>query len=226
MLKNRMRSKGTISSWNDDKDFGFICPQAGGKTVFVHINEFSHRSYCPKVNDIVTYALSKDKQGRPCAVDAAIAGAKLKKKATRKSKASSILFAHVFLGAVAISAVTGHLPIVIVITYAALSLISFVAYAIDKSAARRGAWRTKEGTLHILGLTGGWPGALIAQQTLRHKTKKTSFRAVFWVTILANCVALAWLHTEGGRAAWETALHEIGPNPIFEYRKLDSWFRR
>ncbi len=221
-----MRSKGTISSWNDDKGFGFISPQAGGKTVFVHINGFSQRSYRPQVDDIVTYALSKDKKGRPCAVDAAIAGAKLKKTTARKSKSSSIFFALVFLGAVALSAAIGLVPVIIIIAYAALSLTTFSVYAIDKSAARRGAWRIKEGTLHVLGLAGGWPGALIAQQTLRHKTKKTSFRAVFWVTVLANCVAFAWLHTEGGRAAWETALHENGPNPILEYRKLDSWFSR
>jgi hypothetical protein len=56
--------------------------------------------------------------------------------------------------------------------------------------------------------------------------KKTSFRAVFWVTVLANCVVFAWLHTEGRRAAGETALLEIGPNSVLESRKLDSWFRR
>lgn len=221
-----MRSKGIISSWNDDKGFGFISPPAGGKTVFVHIKGFNDRSYRPQVNDVVTYALSKDKKGRPCAVDAVIAGAKLKKKTTQKSKVSSIFFALVFLGAVAASAVTGHLPIVIIITYAALSLTTFIAYAIDKSAARRGAWRTKEGTLHTLGLAGGWPGALIAQQTLRHKSKKTSFRSVFWVTVLVNCAGLAWLHTDNGRAAWEAALREMDSSPILEYRKLESWIRR
>lgn len=32
--------------------------------------------------------------------------------------------------------------------------------------------RTQESTLHGLSLLGGWPGALIAQQVLRHKSKK------------------------------------------------------
>lgn len=44
-----------------------------------------------------------------------------------------------------------------------------------------------------------WAGALIAQQTLRHKSKETSFRTVFWITVLINCEALAWLHTESGQ---------------------------
>lgn len=88
---------------------------------------------------------------------------------------------------------------ILVIGYSALSLIAFAAYAIDKSAAKRGAWRISEGTLLFLGLAGGWPGALIAQETLRHKSRKTSFRAVFWITVLMNCAALAWLHTDSGK---------------------------
>jgi uncharacterized membrane protein YsdA (DUF1294 family) len=104
-----------------------------------------------------------------------------------------------FLAAVGLSALSGNTAWALAIGYAALSLVTFFAYAFDKSAAQRGAWRTSEGTLLFLGLAGGWPGALIAQQTLRHKSKKTSFRAVFWITVVFNCVALAWLHTESGR---------------------------
>ena len=40
----------------------------------------------------------------------------------------------------------------------------------------------------------GWPGALLAQQVLRHKTSKTSFIAVFWLTILVNVVGFVALH--------------------------------
>lgn len=46
----------------------------------------------------------------------------------------------------------------------------------------------------------GWPGAIIAQQKLRHKTKKTSFRTVFWIVILANSGGLGWIHTDEGAA--------------------------
>ena len=50
-------------------------------------------------------------------------------------------------------------------------------------------------------VAGGWPGALIAQQTLRHKSKKTSFIIVLWATVIINGVALAWAITPGGRIA-------------------------
>ena len=194
-----MRSKGKITSWNDDKGYGFIAPMDGGKQVFMHVKALSNRNHRPAVNDVVTYALSKDEKGRPCAADATLAGEKLKKKAPRKSNPFAILFALAFFGAVGASVVAGAIPGMVLIAYAALSLIAFLAYALDKSAARGGSRRTSEGTLHLLGLAGGWPGALIAQQTLRHKSKKASFRWAFWITVLMNCTALVWLHTEGGQ---------------------------
>ena len=77
--------------------------------------------------------------------------------------------------------------------YAVMSLLTFAVYAKDKSAARAGRWRVAESTLHVLALAGGWPGALLAQQVLRHKTIKASFRAAFWCTVIANLVLLAAL---------------------------------
>jgi uncharacterized membrane protein YsdA (DUF1294 family)/cold shock CspA family protein len=201
-----MRCKGKIATWNDDKGYGFITPLAGGKQVFIHVKAFGNRTRRPEINDVVTFALSKDKQGRPCAVNATLAGDKLKIQAARQSSTPAMLFALFFLGVIGISVVTSHLPTAIGIMYVTLSLITAVAYALDKSAARRGAWRISEGTLQLLGLAGGWPGALIAQQTLRHKSKKMSFRIVFWATVMMNCAAFVWLHTESGRAVLETAL--------------------
>src|SRR5690606_34065621 len=54
------------------------------------------------------------------------------------------------------------------LVYLIASAIAFVAYALDKSAAKNGTWRTSESTLHVLAIAGGWPGALLAQQLLRH----------------------------------------------------------
>jgi len=81
----------------------------------------------------------------------------------------------------------------LLVWYIAASVITFVAYALDKRAARRGMWRTPEGTLHVLSLVGGWPGALVAQRVLHHKSRKGSFQALFWATVGLNCVVFAWL---------------------------------
>ena len=74
----------------------------------------------------------------------------------------------------------------------AASVASIVVYALDKSAARHGRWRTSESTLHLLALIGGWPGALVAQRLFRHKSRKPSFQAVFVLTVVLNCAFLLW----------------------------------
>ncbi len=66
-------------------------------------------------------------------------------------------------------------------------------YALDKSAARDDRRRTRESTLLLLGILGGWPGALAAQALLRHKSAKPSFRVAFWGTVVVNLLVIGWL---------------------------------
>lgn len=103
-----------------------------------------------------------------------------------------LLIVLLFMGFVAGLVYVGKLPLAVLEIYLAVSLIAFAAYAWDKSTARNQQWRTPENTLHLLALLGGWPGALIAQQRLRHKTKKMSFLVVFWITTVLNCGVLGW----------------------------------
>jgi uncharacterized membrane protein YsdA (DUF1294 family) len=109
-----------------------------------------------------------------------------------------VVFVIFFLIIVGACVFSTKIPFLILLLYIASSIVTFVMYALDKSAAKAGSFRTQESTLHLLALVGGWPGAMIAQQTLRHKTKKQSFRAVFWMTVLLNCGAFAWLFTLNG----------------------------
>jgi uncharacterized membrane protein YsdA (DUF1294 family) len=44
-----------------------------------------------------------------------------------------------------------------------------------------------------MALAGGWPGALLAQQLLRHKSSKPAFRKAFWATVMLNLFALVML---------------------------------
>jgi uncharacterized membrane protein YsdA (DUF1294 family) len=77
--------------------------------------------------------------------------------------------------------------------YLSASAIAFLAYAVDKKAARARRARISENTLHLLALFGGWPGALLAQKVLRHKSSKKSFRRVFLGTVILNCFGLLCL---------------------------------
>ncbi|MEM9207922.1 MAG: DUF1294 domain-containing protein [Pseudomonadota bacterium] len=116
-----------------------------------------------------------------------------------KPARAAFAFALCFLCAVLASALLGELHRIVPIAYALLSFVTFVVYAVDKAAARSGGWRISERNLHLLSLAGGWPGALIAQQRLRHKTQKPSFKTAFWLTVIANGGLLVWLHTDEGK---------------------------
>jgi uncharacterized membrane protein YsdA (DUF1294 family) len=86
-----------------------------------------------------------------------------------------------------------HLPYGIGAVYLGGSLVCFVAYALDKRAAKAGRWRTSESALLWLGLACGWPGAVLAQQWLRHKSHKASFKGQFHATVLLNVAAFVYL---------------------------------
>jgi uncharacterized membrane protein YsdA (DUF1294 family) len=72
--------------------------------------------------------------------------------------------------------------------YGIVSVLAFLLYWSDKRKARADHWRTPENVLHALELAGGWPGALLAQQVFRHKTRKMSFQLVFWIIVLMHQV--------------------------------------
>jgi uncharacterized membrane protein YsdA (DUF1294 family)/cold shock CspA family protein len=197
-----MRYQGRITSWKDDKGFGFITPNGGSDQVFLHISSFSSRQRRPEGNEFVTYELAVDGKGRPQAKAAAFVGDRPAppSKATGQSNIPP-LFAVCFLLFVIATVIAGRLPAAVLALYFVASIVSFFAYAFDKSAAERNQWRTQESTLHLFALIGGWPGALAAQRLLRHKSAKTSFQAIFWITVALNCGALAWLLSSSGARA-------------------------
>ena len=76
------------------------------------------------------------------------------------------------------------------IIYAVMSVITFCVYGLDKFKAQKDLWRIPEKTLHILELCCGWPGALLAQRLLRHKSYKKGFCIVFWAMVVLNILFL------------------------------------
>ena len=193
-----MRLKGKLIKWDDEKAFGFIVPNGGGDHVFIHKSAFSNRQRTPQIKDIITFSIARDKQERYCADEATFSGEKLKKKQAKNVSKFSIYLSVIFLVLIMAALVIGRMPINLVLLYLGGSILTFILYAYDKSKAKRGAWRTPESTLHLFALAGGWPGAAIAQQTLRHKSQKKEFRFVFWLTVIANFCALAWLMSSRG----------------------------
>ncbi|RZU66024.1 uncharacterized membrane protein YsdA (DUF1294 family) [Microterricola gilva] len=87
------------------------------------------------------------------------------------------------------------LPLWFLGVYGVASMVTYIAYAIDKSAAKAGRWRTSENTVLLLGLLGGWPGSLITQQLLHQKRQKHSFRVAFWATVWATVLVFVVVST-------------------------------
>ena len=76
---------------------------------------------------------------------------------------------------------------------AAVNVVTFTVYGIDKRKARRGAWRIPEKTLFLLPLLGGSVGALLCMKVFRHKTKHWYFVWGIPIILLAQTALAAWL---------------------------------
>jgi uncharacterized membrane protein YsdA (DUF1294 family)/cold shock CspA family protein len=190
-----MRIQGKVAHWNDEKGFGFVSPIGGGQKAFVHIKAFSRSSYRPENEDLISYDLSIDEKGRYIAKDIWFAGEDVKPIRLHKTKFVGIIFVSMFFVSLAIVTMVRHLPLTLIGLYLVTSIVTYIVYAIDKSAAQNGRRRTPESTLHLLSFVGGWPGALFAQKKLHHKSRKIEFQIGYWLTVIANCWGLGWMLT-------------------------------
>ncbi len=86
------------------------------------------------------------------------------------------------------------LPYPLAMWFLLSSLLTWLIYGADKLAARKAWRRVPETTLLVLGLAGGWPGAILGQQCFRHKTQKQPFRTRFFISVALNVAALAGLY--------------------------------
>lgn len=202
-----MRFTGTLTSWNDDRGFGFLQSTQGGEPVFAHIKAFAPGSGRPQLNQSYTFEVETSAKGKRAkaitparAPQTARAPARARDHRRPAQWGTATLFAiPAFLCLYAVLTAVWHPPGWIAAAYAGISLLTFATYAWDKAAAQAQRWRTAESTLHLLALAGGWPGALLAQQWLRHKSSKLEFLAVFWATVLLNVAGLVLLCSPFGR---------------------------
>ena len=70
------------------------------------------------------------------------------------------------------------------------NVMVFSIYGIDKSKARRGAWRIPEKILLTIALVCGGFGACLAGIAFHHKTRKWYFKTVWFLGMVTTLVAL------------------------------------
>ena len=96
------------------------------------------------------------------------------------------------------------------LAYPVFSLAAVLIYARDKLSALRGHWRVPESTLHLIEAAGGWPGAYVAQQTMRHKTIKPSYQVVYWLIVAGHVGFWAlWLFAPDLVRPWLPSVPEV-----------------
>jgi uncharacterized membrane protein YsdA (DUF1294 family)/cold shock CspA family protein len=205
-----MRYTGKIANWRDDRGFGFITQKSDGNRVFVHISSFVNRQRRPARNEIVSFELKTDAQGRYRAANVAFSDEPLPIVTPAFRSKIPLIFVSAFVAFVGTATFIGRLPKFVLGAYLVTSTIAFIAYAFDKHAAKNDRWRIQESTLHFFAVVGGWPGALAAQRLLHHKSRKKSFKIAFWSTVVLNCGALGYLFTPSGEAFLRSAILHIG----------------
>jgi uncharacterized membrane protein YsdA (DUF1294 family)/cold shock CspA family protein len=188
-----MRYLGRITDWNDAKGFGFVTPNGGGDRAFVHVKAFERQGRRPVSGDLISYVVQRDAKGRLNAASVRFAYARLQHEPVSSSAPLRRVLSIVVFAMLVLAAVSAKLPLGVMAYYLVMSCFAFVVYAVDKWAAQNGRWRTAEASLHAIALFGGWPGALLAQGVLRHKSRKAQFQLVFWITVVANCAFVLWL---------------------------------
>ena len=201
---------GRISRWEEARGFGFVTPDDGGPAVFLHIRAVMPGQGAPQVGDRVDFLKLEGPQGpfakqvrlqrtaaaprrenRPAPSREPLPSRRgrpaRRPRETRKDPRAPVgLLLITTVLAYAAATWFWRVPFWVGLAYVGMSLIALLVYADDKDAAQRGRWRTSEQTLLTIGLLGGWPGALVAQRLLRHKTRKATFQGPFWASVLVN----------------------------------------
>lgn len=205
-----MRLKGKVVKWQNDKGFGFIEPINGDPDLFFHENFLLNQSRKPVVGDEVFFEITTNLEGKKRAKRILFRG----ERAPRKSGIFFDVFysslSCLFFICIGVLVFSKKLSPIILILYLLLSLITFLLYWQDKIKAKKDEWRTPENKLHFFSLIGGWPGALIAQRRLRHKSSKQSFLVVFYITVILNISATSFYCYSGSNFInYDLILHKI-----------------
>ncbi len=167
--------------WNDTKGFGFI-RSSQAEDYFVHISNFKQSlTRRPVVGDEIQFRAAEgpgkkrvllalipslletgSKPGSPFALNPR----------QRSWLTNVLIITPLVLSGYLLLLAKNPIPF---FSYWMLSLLTMFLYGTDKANAATRKWRVPESYFHLLELMGGWPGALIAQNDFRHKTRASAY---------------------------------------------------
>ena len=82
---------------------------------------------------------------------------------------------------------------VAVIYFCLVNIIGFLMMGVDKSRARRKAWRISEKTLFTCALIGGSIGTIAGMYAFRHKTRHWYFKYGLPLILLVQVVLMSFI---------------------------------
>lgn len=202
-----MTKTGTIWRWDAARGFGFIRCPGGGADVFFHVRDYRGGSAPVEGAEVRFEEIHVGGKGpramavQPVGAMQAAARPRSARTAPTPRRAPArptrwvpLTMLPVWLSLLGAGLWLHRTPMWALGALLAVNVLTLLAYAFDKNAAESGRWRTAESTLHYLALLGGWPAAWLAQNTLRHKSSKTSFQQTYSLTVVLHCAALvAWV---------------------------------
>lgn len=191
--------KGSIVKWNDEKGFGFIRTGEDEEDHFVHISAFKkHPTRRPAVGDEVQFrpADLPDKKRVAFALIEGVEYAPPESKPKhfvlvpkpRSWALNVLIMTPLVLSGYLLVLGKNPMPF---FSYCLFSVLVLFLYGADKTHAAIRSWRIPEVYLHVLELLGGWPGALIAQNAFRHKTRKSLYQIIFHGIIAIHMIGWA-----------------------------------
>ena len=80
---------------------------------------------------------------------------------------------------------------------AAVNLLAFALYGVDKVKAKKGAWRIPEATLLLVAFLGGSLGALLGMELFRHKTKHAKFKVLVPLFLILHIALGVYMFKSG-----------------------------
>lgn len=83
----------------------------------------------------------------------------------------------------------------VLIYLAAINVITFILYGIDKWKAIHKKWRIRESVLLLFAFIGGSVGAIIGMQSFRHKTQKAKFKFGVPIMFIIHIAIVIYLKT-------------------------------
>ena len=92
----------------------------------------------------------------------------------------------------ALKPLSSHLTVILLV-YAVMSLVTFIAYGADKKKAQKKQWRTPEATLIGLSFAFGAIGAALGMKFFRHKTKHIKFLVLVPLSLVLHLVFIGLL---------------------------------